>query len=123
MNFKLDYMSAVDDSYVLNVHPSGTEQKIYRNDTSTARSSTYGSIAYLTGLGGTGHVLIIQGLNMAGTQAAADALFNPSIIGPVLEQAKLPDGTLRSSELLVQTASVGATAPEVQVIATRIYPL
>lgn len=123
MNFQLDYMSAVDDSYVLNVHPSGTEQKIYRNDTSTVRSSTYGSIAYLTGLGGKGHVLIIQGLNMAGTQAAADALFNSAIIRPVLEQAKLPDGTLRSFELLVHTANVGATAPEVQVIATRIYPL
>jgi len=121
MNFKLEYMAAVDDSYVLNEHPVSTEQKVYRNETNAPRSSTYGSIAYLPGLGGAGHVLIIQGLNMAGTQAAADALFNPSVIEPLLRQATLPDRTLRPFELLVQTSSVGATAPEVQVIATRIY--
>ena len=112
----------MDESYVLNEHPAGVEQKIYRNSTDTTSNHTYGVIAYLPGLDGTSHVLIIQGLNMAATQAAADTLFNASVIQPVLQQAALPGGALRPFELLVETTSIGATTPGAQIIATRIYP-
>jgi hypothetical protein len=122
LNFKLEYTPNVDESYVLNTHPAAVEQKVYRNGTSTAASPTYGTIAYLPGLDGAGHVLIIQGLNMAATQAAADALFDAGIIQPVLQKAKLPHGALRPFELLLETTSVGAAAPEVRIVATRIYP-
>jgi hypothetical protein len=122
LNFTLEYTPEVDDSYVLNKDPSGTEQKVYRNSTGENSNSTYGTIAYLPDLDGTGHVLIIQGLNMAGTQAAADTLFDASVIKPVLQQATLPNGKLRPFEILVETTSIGATAPSAQLISTRIYP-
>jgi hypothetical protein len=122
LNFTLEYMPEVDDSYVLNEHPSGTEQKIYRNSTDETSNRTYGTIAYLPDPDGAGHVLIIQGLNMAGTQAAADTLFNASAIKPVLQQAALPNGKLRPFEVLVETTSIGATAPSAQLIAIRLYP-
>jgi hypothetical protein len=121
-NFKLEYTPNVDESYVTNTHPIASEQRVYRNGTSSAASSTYGTIAYLPGLDGAGHVLIIQGLNMAATQAAADALFNASIIRPVLQQARMPHGALRPFELLIETTSVGAAAPGARIVATRIYP-
>lgn len=121
-NFKLEYTPNVDESYVTNTHPIASEQRVYRNGTSSAASSTYGTIAYLPGLDGAGHVLIIQGLNMAATQAAADALFNASIIQPVLQQARMPHGALRPFELLIETTSVGASAPGARIVATRIYP-
>ena len=66
-------------------------------------------------------VLIIQGLNMAATQAAADVLFHSLDIGRILDRAKLPDGAIRPFELLVQTSSIGATAPDARIIATRFY--
>jgi len=122
LNFTFEYMPEVDDSYIVNEHPSGAEQKIYRNSTDETSNRTYGTIAYLPDLDGAGHVLIIQGLNMAGTQAAADTLFNANVIKPVLRQAALPNGKLRPFELLVETTSIGATAPSAQLIATRIYP-
>ena len=122
LNFTFEYSPEVDDSYVLNEHPSGSEQKIYRNGADETSNRTYGTIAYLPDLDGAGHVLIIQGLNMAGTQAAADTLFNVNVIKPVLQQAALPNGKLRPFELLVETTSIGATAPSAQLIATRIYP-
>ena len=122
LNFKLEYTPDVDEQYVLNEHPAGAEQKFYRNSTDVAANHTYGAIAYLPSLDGAGHVLIIQGLNMAATQAAADTLFDAGAIKPVLQQAELPDGTLRPFELLVETTSVGATAPEARLIATRVYP-
>jgi hypothetical protein len=119
--FRLEYTPEVDESYVLNEHAIGTEQKIYRNSTDATSNHTYGAIAYLPSLDGAGHVLIVQGLNMAATQAAADMLSNTSVIQPVLRQATLPDGALRPFELLVETTSIGATAPGAQIIATRMY--
>jgi hypothetical protein len=119
--FKLEYTPEVDDSYVLNEHPIGGEQRIYRNSVGGTSNLTYGTIAYLPGLNGAAHVLILQGLNMAATQAAADMLFDAHGIEPVLQQAKLPGGALRPFELLVETTSIGATAPTAQIIATRIY--
>ncbi len=121
LSFTFEYMPEVDDSYVVNEHPSGTEQMIYRNSKDETSNRTYGTIAYLPDLNGAGHVLIIQGLNMAGTQAAADTLFNASLIKPVLQQAALPNGELQPFEVLVETTSIGATAPSAQLIATRIY--
>lgn len=122
LNFRLEYTPEVDESYVLNEHPAGAEQKVYRNSTDAASNHTYGAIAYLPSLDGAGHVLIVQGLNMAATQAAADMLFNAGAIKPALRQAALPNGALRPFELLIETTSVGATAPGAQLIATRIYP-
>ena len=121
LNFRFEYTPEVDMSYVSNEHPSGTEQKIYRNGTDATSNHTYGSIAYLPGLDGVGHALIIQGLNMAATQAAADTLFDANLMKPVLEQAKLPGGGLKPFELLVETTSIGATAPGSQVVAMRVY--
>jgi hypothetical protein len=91
------------------------------SNSDAASNHTYGAIAYLPSLDGAGHMLIIKGLNMAATQAAADTLFNAGEIQPVLRQAALPDGTLRPFELLVETTSIGATAPGAQIIATRFY--
>jgi len=122
LNFKLEYMPEVDQSFVLNERPVGAEQKRYQNGTTETDNRTYGAIDYLPSLDGTGHVLIIQGLNMAATQAAADTLFNSEQMKPVLKQASRLNGSLKSFELLVETSSIGATAPSAQVIATRFYP-
>lgn len=121
LNFKLEYMPEVDQSFVMNEHPVGAEQKNYLNGTAGTTNRTYGAIDYLPSLDGTGHVLIIQGLNMAATQAAADILFNSEELKSILKHAIRPDGSLKSFELLVETSSIGATAPSAQVVATRYY--
>ncbi|MEI9977574.1 MAG: hypothetical protein WDN23_01005 [Edaphobacter sp.] len=121
LNFRLEYMPEVDQSFVVNEHPTGAEQMRYVNGIAGMANRTYGAIDYLPSLDGKGHVLIIQGLNMAATQAAADTLFNSNEMKPVLRQASLPNGSLRSFELLVETRSIGASAPGAQIIATRFY--
>jgi hypothetical protein len=121
LNFKLEYLPEVDRSFVLNEHPAGAEQKRYVNGTGTA-NRTYGAIDYVPSLDGTGHVLIIQGLNMAATQAAADILFRSEEMKPIVKQVVRPDRSVKSFELLVETSSIGATAPGAQIIATRFYP-
>jgi hypothetical protein len=91
------------------------------NGTGAPGDHTYGVIDYLPSLDGKGHVLILQGLNMAGTQAAADILWNSEEITPVLQQAVLPDGGLKPFELLVETRSIGATDQDVRILSTRFY--
>jgi hypothetical protein len=66
-----------------------------------------------------GYVIVVEGLNMAGTQAAGDFLLNDRTIIPILQKAKRTDGTIGPFELLLETSSVGANAPEAKVIAER----
>jgi hypothetical protein len=120
-NFRLQYTPEVDESFVMNEQPKGGEQRIYRNGTDATANRTYGVIDYLPGLDGSGHVLIIQGLNMAATQAAAETLFDVQAMRPMLQQASRGGGSLRAFELLVETSSIGATAPGAQIIASRFY--
>lgn len=115
LNFRPQYTDEVDNSSITNLQPRPGEQKVYRNDP----SKTYALVDYLPNLSGTGHVLILQGLSMAGTQAAADVLFNASEIRPVLAKATLPNGTLKPFELLIETDNVGATSPGSRIIASR----
>jgi hypothetical protein len=121
VNFKLEYTSQVDQSSVLNKHPLRTESPRYFNGTGNTANQTYGVIDYLPGLDGSGHTLIIQGLNMAATQAAADTLFNAEVMKPILHKASLPNGDLMPFELLVETKSIEANAPEAQIVAARFY--
>ena len=114
-------MPEVDQSYVWDGRPIGAEQKQYLNGTGQMANHTYGVIDYLPNLDGNGHVLIIQGLNMAATQAAADTLFNSDAMKPILQQAARSNGSLRPFELLIKTSSIGATDPSLQIIATRFY--
>ena len=90
LNFKLTYLSEINRSFVLNENPTGMELKQYSNGVDDTANRTYGTIDYLPNLDGTGHVLIIQGLNMAATQASAEILFKSVAMKPVLEQAALP---------------------------------
>jgi hypothetical protein len=121
LNFELEYTATVDQSFILNKHPIGKESLKYSNGTDDTANQTYGVIDYLPGLDGGGHTLIIQGLNMAATQAAADTLFNAEVMQPILQKASLPNGELRSFELLVETKSIEANAPEAQIVAARFY--
>lgn len=121
LNFRLEYTPQVDDSYVLNEHLEAGEQKIYHNGAHETGNHTYGTVAYLPGLDGRGHVLIIQGLDMAATQAAADVLLRGTGIASVLNDAAHADGSLRPFEVLVETTSIGAANPGADIVARRVY--
>jgi hypothetical protein len=122
LNFKLTYTDRVDQSYIVNENPIGAEEKIYRNGEDGKENRTYGVIDYLPNLHNSGHVLIIQGLNMAATQAAAELLSNRDAIQPALDKAKRADGSLDRFELLLETNSIVATAPSARILSIRVYP-
>lgn len=122
LNFQFVYTLEVDRSFIVNRHPQAGEQAQYANGTAGGHAPTFATVAYLPDTGGAAHVLIVEGLNMAGTQAAANILFSPAAMQPVLRAASGPGGRLHAFEMLIETTSVNASAPAARVIATRVYP-
>jgi len=121
LNFRFDYRPQVNSSWIVNTNPHPGEARSYENNWDGPSHLTYAVIAFIPNLNGNGHVLLIQGLDMAGTQAAAELLFHESEIAPILKQASLPGGGLRPFEILLQTTSIGANAPNALIVATRIH--
>jgi hypothetical protein len=91
----------------------------YKNLWDEESHRTYAVLAFVPSLDGVGHVILLEGLNMAGTQAAADFLLDEQSIDPILRKARLSDGTFQPFELLLETRSIDADSPKAHVIAER----
>jgi len=94
---------------------------VYLSDAADPLHYTYGVIAFLPNLSNTGYVVIIEGINMAGTQAAGDFLLNPKSMRPVLERAVTSNGVVRPFELLLSTNDVAANASRAQILSERVH--
>jgi hypothetical protein len=124
LNFRFSFSPKSDTSpIIINQHPLAGEQPVYANNHNGSWHNTYGSIAYLPNLNGTGHVLLIGGLNMAGTQAAGEFVLNPALMQSTLVHARALNGTLRPFEILIETSNVAANASRPHVVSERIAPL
>ena len=120
MNFRFDINAGSDKpSGILNVRPRPGEKSIYGTP---GRDHTYGLIAYVPNLTSTGHVLIVGGLNTAGTEAATTFLLTPSLMMPTLQRAKAAHGGLQRFELLIGAENVATNASAPQVVLERVGP-
>lgn len=120
MNFRFSINSGSDKpSGIVNTHPRAGENAIYGTP---GPDHTYGLIAYVPNLTSTGNVLIVGGLNTAGTEAAATFLLTPSLMRPALERAKAAHGGLQQFELLIGAGNVATNASTPQLILERTGP-
>jgi hypothetical protein len=101
-----------------NLYPRPGEASLYT--TKGQEERTYGIVAYLPNLTNSGHVLIVAGLNAAGTQAAAAFLLDPSLMVPTLQRARTAHGDLQPFELLVGAGNVATNASTPHVVLERI---
>jgi len=120
LNFDFSYQPRPNESAILNRRPLQGELPVYTNDATAPSHRTYAVVALAPNLNDTGWVLIIEGLTMAGTQAATDILFNREAMRPVLDKARVPNGSLKPFELLIETRSFGSNSPQASIIADRI---
>jgi hypothetical protein len=109
----------LDERSIVNKHPRAGEQAEYSNRPSDDAHETYTILSYLPNVDGQGHALLLEGENMAGTQAAADFVMNEPAMTPVLQRARLRDGSIGPFELLLETRTVGASAPEARPVVER----
>jgi hypothetical protein len=121
LNFEFYYEPHPNASHIVNRHPQGGELPIYENDATGPSHRTYAVIGLVPNLNSTGWVLLVEGLTMAGTQAAVDTLFNSSVMRPLLGQFRNADGSFNSFEILIETRSFGSDSPQASIVATRVY--
>jgi hypothetical protein len=124
LNFQFQHGAEFGGSGILiNRHPLVGEQASYASVPNDPLFRTYGLIAYVPNLDGTGHVLMIEGVNMAGTEAAGAFLLSPESMQPVLQRAMRHNGTIRPFEVLLETRSVAASASRTTILSIRIEPI
>jgi hypothetical protein len=104
---------------VINRDPAPGEAQFYRGERDGASHSTYARIAWVPNLDHTGHVLMLQGLDMAGTQAAAQSLLDSTVLMDIWRQATSCNTSDVSFEVLLGTTSIGSNAGTSRVLATR----
>jgi hypothetical protein len=121
LNFRFDDGDDGGSQRIINKHPLPGERTMYLSDAADPNHQTYGVIALLRNLNDSGYVLIIEGINMAGTQAAGDFITNPERMEPILRQALRPDGTIRPFEVLLSTSDVDANASRPKLLCERIH--
>ncbi len=106
---------------ILNTHPLRGEADHFASITGDPTNRTYGVIAYVQNLENSGHVLIVEGVNMAGTQAAGEFLLNPDKMKPMLDRARNRQGNLQSFEILLETTSIGSSASTSTPLSVRTH--
>jgi hypothetical protein len=120
-NFRIISGQEMRGAAIFNVHPIAGEAARYDSHWNEPAHETYAIISYLPNLEGDGRLLILQGLDVAGTQAAGEAIIHPSAIEPILKRATRPDGSLRYFEILLRTTSIESNAMNTYVVCSRIY--
>ncbi len=120
-NFHIVYPQGMEAATIINEKPQSGEQGSYESHWNEPAHETFALIEFLPNLGGNGRLLLIEGLDVAGTQAAAEALFRSDALAPILQRATGPDGSIRSFEILVRSTSINWNATDSQVIAVRIH--
>lgn len=120
-NFHIVYRQGMGGATIVNEKPQPGEQSSYESHWDEPAHDTFALIDFLPNLGGNGHLLLIQGLDVAGTQAAAEALFRSDAVAPILRRARRPDGSIGFFEILVRSTSINWNATDSQVIAVRIH--
>lgn len=119
LNFQFEYDQKSKTSFILNRHPLTGEKTQYETNQADPARSTFGLIAITPNLDNTGHVLLIEGINMAGTEAAADYLFSDAST-KLMSQIFDDKGAMMPFEVLLETSNIDANAPRPQIISQRI---
>lgn len=119
-NFGIETRPDMEGAKIVNRHPAAGERPAYISNWNEPAHETFALILYRPNLSGSGNVLLIEGLDEAGTQGATEALFESELAAPILKRAVQPDGTLRAFEILLRTTSIHSSAEGTQVIASRI---
>jgi hypothetical protein len=104
-----------------NRNPQAGELQLY-GPTSSDDKSVYAVVAFLPNLNQTGNVLLLEGLNMAGTESAADLVLDDARFSPVLTKVRRPDGSLPYFEMLLECSTLTDNATPARVVALHVHP-
>ena len=120
LNFRIGYDPEHHENRVINVSPRHGEQASYNESSDSSYHRAYGLIALLPSLSSGTSIVIVQGTSTAGTEAAADLLFDDSRFEQFLRQVAGAAQHAPSFEVLLEAESVGGNAQQASVTAYRV---
>jgi hypothetical protein len=120
-NFRIVPTAGMQGASIVNTRPQPGEATSYVSRWNEPAHETYALISLIPNLSGNGHMLFLEGLDVAGTQSAAELLFHSGAIAPILDRALRPDGSLRPFEILLRSTSIESNAAGSQIVAIRIH--
>jgi len=119
MNFRVQHNHQWGSFSVINRSPRDHELARYDSNRSDPDRKIYGLVALQPNLGGSGQVLILEGTSMAGTESAADFVFDDARLLPFLNKIRRPDGSLPYFELLLQSSNMNGNASQSEIVGYR----
>jgi hypothetical protein len=119
MNFVFVHDHQNQRFLVLNRLPHSNELPRYQADLTGSVHRVYGLIALQPNIGGSGNVLLLEGTSMAGTESAADFVFDDSRLLPFLAKIRQKNGSLPYFELLLQSNNMNGSASGSEILAYR----
>lgn len=120
MNFYFQNDLAHGIFSIINRAPRPGESARYNSDVADPQHTVYGLIAFQPALDKTGHVLILEGQSMSGTQTASDFVFNDALLLPFLGHIRRPDGNIPPFELLLRSHNIASASSQIDIIAYRV---
>ncbi len=121
----MDFVFSIDNpdthACFLNRHPAARELGEYSSYTPETKTRVYAVLAFLPNLSASGNVLIVEGLSMAGTEAAVDLAMDDDRLLPILEKIRKPNGVLPHFELLLESDALGDSAGPARVVAIHLH--
>ena len=119
MNFLVRHNHQWGSFSVLNRAPRDKELARYDSIRSDPAHKIYGIVALRPNLGGSGQILILEGTSMAGTESAADFVFDDTRFLPFLDKIRRSNGSLPYFELLLQSNNMNGNASHSEVVGYR----
>jgi hypothetical protein len=121
MDFTFSIENADRHASFINRHPSAGEATEYSSVSAMTRAKVYSVVAFLPNLSGAGNVLILEGLSMAGTEAAVDLVTDDDRVLPILNRARRPDRSIHHFEMLLESEGLGEGAGPARVVAMHLH--
>ncbi len=122
-NFHCAFDEGDRKPYFRNKAPRPGEQPVYLTSGKDGKpGETFGAIAFLPNMEHEGNVLIIEGTNMEGTEAAGEYLTNRETVSKLLQALGMaaPGTRPRYFEVLLRTSAMAGTSRDTEIVASRV---
>jgi hypothetical protein len=116
LNFRFVYKPKEHRAWIENQHPAAGEAPSYVNHWDGLAETDYAVIALVPNLNRTGHILLLEGLDGAGTEAAENMLFRSEDLQNILAKARRADGTLGGLEVLLESSSLDSHSTSARIV-------
>ena len=122
LNFQFEFDNQLKRPLFRNRASAPGERAVYiARGAEGASDEIYARAAFVPNLSRDGHVLVLAGTFMEGTEALGEYLMNPVLVSKVVRDLGLEkNGVVQSFELLVRSSLVGGSFAGTEVLAHRI---